>query len=85
MNSSYEFEQFLGKAIDVVSGGGEAWAVQSTGEKLAVALVLNRADWLAEMSYTIPEALERIGPTWAGFVVPVAKALHEDRARLQSS
>ncbi|PPT74733.1 hypothetical protein XaplCFBP3122_16030 [Xanthomonas arboricola pv. populi] len=32
----------------------------STGEALTAALVLNRADWLAEMDYTIAEALERI-------------------------
>ncbi|MCC4615524.1 hypothetical protein LL972_05770 [Xanthomonas campestris pv. asclepiadis] len=32
----------------------------STGEVLTAALVLNRADWLAEMDYTIAEALDRI-------------------------
>ncbi|MCF5953847.1 hypothetical protein GGR60_002908 [Xanthomonas arboricola] len=32
----------------------------STGEALTAALVLNRADWLAEMDYTIAEALDRI-------------------------
>ena len=29
--------------------------------KVAVALVLNRADWLAEIQYTIAEAIERSG------------------------
>ena len=32
----------------------------STGEALTAALVLNRHDWLAEMDYTIPQALDRI-------------------------
>ena len=32
----------------------------STGEALTAALVLNRADWLAEMDYTIAQALDRI-------------------------
>ncbi|MFC0155089.1 hypothetical protein ACFFJ4_16140 [Xanthomonas dyei] len=32
----------------------------STGEALTAALVLNRADWLAKMDYTIAEALDRI-------------------------
>ncbi|MCC5052040.1 hypothetical protein [Xanthomonas campestris] len=32
----------------------------STGEALTAALVLNRHDWLAEMDYTIAEALDRI-------------------------
>ncbi|MCC4603951.1 hypothetical protein [Xanthomonas campestris] len=34
----------------------------STGEALTAALVLNRADWLAEMDYTIAQALDRIDP-----------------------
>lgn len=34
----------------------------STGESLTAALVLNRADWLKEMDYTIAEALDRIDP-----------------------
>lgn len=32
----------------------------STGEALTAALVLNRADWLKDMGYTIAEALARI-------------------------
>lgn len=35
--------------------------VLSTSEGLAVALILNRADWLAEAKYTIPEAVDRVG------------------------
>ena len=37
----------------------------STGESLAVALILNRADWLKDMNYTIVEALARIGAEWS--------------------
>lgn len=32
----------------------------STGEALTAALVLNRHDWLAELDYTIAQALDRI-------------------------
>lgn len=32
----------------------------STGEALTAALVLNRHDWLAEMDYTVAQALHRI-------------------------
>ncbi|CEE29619.1 conserved hypothetical protein [Xanthomonas citri pv. citri] len=32
----------------------------STGEALTAALVLNRHDWLAELGYTIAQALDRI-------------------------
>jgi hypothetical protein len=37
-----EYEHLLRKARDAKHGGHSAWAVQSTGEKVAVALVLNR-------------------------------------------
>ncbi len=46
MNDRYE--HLLRKSRDAKSGGHDAWAVQSTGEKVAVALVLNRADWLSD-------------------------------------
>ena len=49
------YEHLLRKSRDAKRGGHEAWAVQSTGEKVAVALVLDRADWLAEMQYTLAE------------------------------
>lgn len=32
----------------------------STGEALTAALVLNRADWLRKMDYTMAEAIQRI-------------------------
>jgi|GEM_PF-1174008 len=51
MNGRYE--HLLRKAQDAARGDHSAWAVQSTGERVAVALVLNRADWLAEFGYTI--------------------------------
>jgi hypothetical protein len=41
------YSHLLNKARDAMRGGHDAWRVQSTGEKVAVALVLNRADWLA--------------------------------------
>jgi hypothetical protein len=34
----------------------KVWQAQSTGEKLAVALALNRLDWIAEMGYSVAEA-----------------------------
>jgi hypothetical protein len=43
----------------------DSYGVLSTGERLAAAVVLNRFDWLQEMNYTIPEAIDRIGPEWA--------------------
>lgn len=70
-----EYNHLLGKARDAKVGGREAWSVQSTGEKVAVALVLNRPDWLAEMDYTLAEAIERTGQEWLPLVPLVARTL----------
>lgn len=76
MNDRYE--HLLRKSRDARRGGHDAWAVQSTGEKLAVALVLNRSDWLEEMQYTIPEAIERSGPEWVAIIPQLARQLAEE-------
>jgi hypothetical protein len=76
MNDRYEY--LLRKSRDAKRGGHDAWAVQSTGEKLAVALVLNRADWLAEVQYTIAEAIERSGVEWVAIIPQVARQLTEE-------
>ncbi|WP_292597840.1 hypothetical protein [Mesorhizobium sp.] len=53
----------------------------STGEKLAAALVLNRPDRLAEMNYTLAEAIGRVGPEWLSLIPEAARALeYEERA-----
>ena len=76
MNDRYQ--HLLRKAHDGKRGGHEAWAVQSTGERVAVALVLNRADWLAEMDYSLAEAIERSGAEWVSFIPQVARQLAEE-------
>jgi hypothetical protein len=76
MNDRYE--HLLRKSRDAKRGGHDAWGVQSTGEKVAVALVLNRADWLGEIEYTIPEAIERSGPDWLAIIPQVARQLAEE-------
>ena len=70
----------LNKALDAKRGGHNAWSVLSTGEKVAVALVLNRADWLAEFDYTIAEALERAGQEWVAVIPQIARHLVEEEA-----
>jgi hypothetical protein len=75
---SDRYEHLLRKSRDAKRGGHEAWGVQSTGEKVAVALVLNRADWLAEIDYTIPEAIERSGAEWTTIIPQVARQLAEE-------
>ena len=76
MNDRYE--HLFRKSQEAKRGGHDAWAVQSTGEKVAVALVLNRADWLAEIGYTIPEAIDRSGAEWVTIIPQVARQLGEE-------
>lgn len=73
-----EYRHFLGKARAVKLGGRDAWSVLSTGEKVAVALVLNRADWLAEKDYTLAEAIDRTGPEWLAMIPNIARELADD-------
>ena len=75
---SAELNHFLSKARDAKNGGRDAWAVMSTGEKVAVALVLNRADWLASIDYTLAEAIERTGSEWLAMVPQIAKTLRDE-------
>ena len=75
------------KRASAMRFGRCAWTVQSTGEKVAVALVLNRADWLEELGYTIAEAIERAGQDWVAIIPRIARQLAEeeyDAARHQS-
>lgn len=72
-----EFRHFFGKAKDAKSGGKDAWDAQSTGEKVAVALALNKPEWLASMGYTLAEAIDRTGPQWIALVQPVERALRD--------
>ena len=72
------YEHLVRKARDAKRGGHDAWAVQSTGEKVGVALVLNRADWLAEMQYTLPEAIHRSGQDWVSVIPQVARQVTEE-------
>ena len=76
--SDVEFRHLLANARDAQRGGNEAWHVQSTGEKLAVAFVLNHPEWLAEMKYTLAEAVDRIGPEWLDRSPRVARALGDE-------
>lgn len=76
MNDRYQ--HLLRKSLDARRGGHAAWSVQSTGERVAVALVLNRADWLAEIDYSISEAIERSGSEWVSIIPQVARQLAEE-------
>lgn len=76
--NDHEYQHLLRKATDAKRGGHDAWSVMSTGEKVAVALVLNRADWLAEYGYTLAEAIDRAGPAWLAAIPKVARELADE-------
>ncbi len=80
-----EYSRLIGKARDVKHGGRESWGVLSTGEKVAVALVLNRADWLTDFGYTIAEAIDRTGTEWVALIPKVARELARRRPGTESS
>jgi hypothetical protein len=49
--------------------------VWSTGEQLAVALILNKPGWLKAQGYTMLEAVERVGEEWMCAAIRTQKAL----------
>lgn len=61
MNDTVEVIRHL---VRTVEANPDRRGVFSTGEFLAVALVLNRHDWLEAAHYTMLEAIERLGRDW---------------------
>ena len=70
-----ELDHIIRKARDAKRGG---WGVQSTGENLASALVLNRPDWIAAMDYTLAEAIDRVGPEWLALIPTAERTLRDE-------
>ena len=75
---SWEYEHLIGKCRDAARCGLDAWRVQSTGEQVAVALVLNRPDWLEMKNYTIAEAIGRAGAAWVSIMRDVEQELVDE-------
>lgn len=73
-----EFRHFLSRAREAQKGGKAAWSGQTIGEKAAVAIALNRADWLAEMNYTIADAIDRTNPVWLSLLPRIVRTLDND-------
>ncbi len=73
-----DYQHMLGKCRAAAMGGREAWVVMSTGERLLVAMVLNRSDWLVAMDYTIAEALRRLEGEWAQSIPRLERELDND-------
>lgn len=54
------------------------WEGLSTSEQLVTALVLNRADWIKKMGYTLAGAIHRVGPSWMEVVPEAERILREE-------
>lgn len=67
-------EQEIAKRVAVVEKDEAKIGVFSTGEQLAVALVLDRQDLFPHGGYTILEAVERLGPDWFKAALAVQRA-----------
>jgi hypothetical protein len=65
----------IGRLVDRVEKDEAHIGVLSTGERIAVALVLDRPDLVKEVWGTMLEAVERLGPEWC------AAALQAQRDR----
>ena len=65
----------LNKSRRAIESGRAGWAQQPTSEKLAIALVLNRADWLEDLGYTIADAIELAGKEWISVLPQVSRRI----------
>ncbi|MGB0065952.1 MAG: hypothetical protein WBP85_16025 [Terracidiphilus sp.] len=58
--------------------GHDAWATFNLSDKVSVALVLNRADWLEEFGCTLAEAIEAAGEEWIVVIPRIARELLDE-------
>lgn len=65
------------RLVEIVQADERRIGVFSTGEQIAVALVLDRKDMLAEINggYTMLEAVNRLGDEWTRAAVAVQRAV----------
>jgi hypothetical protein len=69
-----DIERRIARMVDAAEKDEAAIGVFSTGEQIAVALVLDRQDLLPHGGYTMLEAVERIGPEWLRAALQVQRA-----------
>jgi hypothetical protein len=64
--------------VEAVHADERRIGVLSTGEQLAVALVLDRPDLFPHGGYTMLEAVERLGAEWFRAALAVQRAVPEN-------
>jgi hypothetical protein len=75
MKKNWIYDDLYSRALCVQRDGVEIIGPWSTGEQLAVLLIVNRADVINKMGYTILQAVERVGDEWMREVFAVARDL----------
>lgn len=70
-----DLARIIGCAQEASWGGISAL---STGEALAAALVLDRADWIDRLGFTLAQAIARIEPDWLALLPVAAQLLEQD-------
>lgn len=68
----------LNKSRRTIETNRASWAILPVREKLAIALVLNRADWLEDLGYTLTDAIELAGKEWVSVLPQVARQILEE-------
>lgn len=61
------------RMADAVERSPDYFGVLSSGERLAVAFLLNRPDWIARDGYTLAEALRRLGSHELATIIDAAE------------
>jgi hypothetical protein len=70
---SAEVERRIAAMVALVEEDQKRIRVFSTGEQIAIALVLDRTELLPHGSYTMLEAVERLGPDWTRAALSVQR------------
>ena len=66
----------IGRKVEMVKRDPAQIGVLSTGERIAVALVLDRPDLFPHGGYKILEAVDRLGDEWLQAAIIVQKAMN---------
>jgi hypothetical protein len=66
--------------VRLVTQGEQSFGTLSTGERIAVALVLDRYDLLQDVWGTMLEAVHRLGPDWTQAALRIQRHGWHDEA-----
>jgi hypothetical protein len=71
-----ELNTMVAVARQAQQGGFSALSIS---QKLTAAFVLIRPDWLADMNFTLSEAIEHLGSRWLALIPAAAHLLFKER------